>query len=115
MGPVNAAFTVARSDRVRVYGPGRLNQLEVHMHAVAHSSRPAWPSDNHLFNLVFITRVIDPERIAYSLKRFQHAPADPICMWCALADAEAGSVAQILDSLVASRVCQPQPDGTSCH
>jgi cobalamin synthesis protein cobW-like protein len=43
------------------------------MHAVAHSSRPAWPSDDHRSNLVFITRMIDPERIAYSLKTFQHA------------------------------------------
>jgi hypothetical protein len=34
---------------------------------------PAWPSGDHRSNLVFITRVIDPERIAYSLETFQHA------------------------------------------
>jgi hypothetical protein len=31
----------------------------------------AWPSGDHRSSLVFITRVIDPERIAYSLETFQ--------------------------------------------
>jgi G3E family GTPase len=34
---------------------------------------PAWPSGDHRSGLVLITRMIDPERIAYSLETFQHA------------------------------------------
>jgi hypothetical protein len=38
---------------------------------------PAWPSADHRSNLVFITRAIDPERIACSLEAFQHAADRP--------------------------------------
>ena len=52
-------------------GPVVMNVAQHVVHPPEHL--PAWPSGDHRSNLVFITRVIDPERIAYSLETFQHA------------------------------------------
>jgi G3E family GTPase len=52
-------------------GPVVMNVAQHVVHPPEHL--PAWPSDDHRSNLVFITRVIDPERIASSLETFQHA------------------------------------------
>jgi G3E family GTPase len=52
-------------------GPVVMNVAQHVVHPPEHL--PAWPSDDHRSNLVFITRVIDPGRIAYSLETFQHA------------------------------------------
>jgi G3E family GTPase len=52
-------------------GPVVMNIAQHVVHPPEHL--PAWPSGAHSSNLVLITRVIDPERIAYSLETFQHA------------------------------------------
>jgi G3E family GTPase len=52
-------------------GPVVMNVAQHVVHPPEHL--PVWPSHDHRSNLVFITRVIDPERIAYSLETFQHA------------------------------------------
>jgi len=52
-------------------GPVVMNVAQHVVHPPEHL--PAWPSGDHRSNLVFITRVIDPERVAYSLETFQHA------------------------------------------
>ena len=52
-------------------GPVITNVAQHVVHPPEHL--PAWPSDDHRSNLVFITCVIDPERIASSLETFQHA------------------------------------------
>ena len=52
-------------------GPVVMNVAQHVVHPPEHL--PAWPSSKHDSNLVFITCVIDPERIAYSLETFQHA------------------------------------------
>jgi G3E family GTPase len=52
-------------------GPVVMNVAQHVVHPPEHL--PAWPSDDHRSILVFITRVIDPGRIAYSLETFQHA------------------------------------------
>jgi G3E family GTPase len=52
-------------------GPVVMNVAQHVVHPPEHL--PGWPSDDHRSILVFITRVIDPGRIAYSLETFQHA------------------------------------------
>ena len=52
-------------------GPVVMNVAQHVVHPPEHL--PAWPPGDHRSNLVFITRVIDPERIASSLETFQHA------------------------------------------
>jgi G3E family GTPase len=52
-------------------GPVVMNVAQHVVHPPEHL--PAWPTGDHRSDLVFITRVIDPERIAYSLETFQHA------------------------------------------
>jgi len=52
-------------------GPVVMNVAQHVVHPPEHL--PGWPSGDHRSNLVFIIRVIDPERIAYSLETFQHA------------------------------------------
>jgi G3E family GTPase len=52
-------------------GPVVMNVAQHVVHPPEHL--PAWPSGDHRSDLVFIARVIDPERIAYSLETFQHA------------------------------------------
>ena len=52
-------------------GPVVMNVAQHVVHPPEHL--PAWPPGDHRSNLVFITRLIDPERIASSLETFQHA------------------------------------------
>ena len=52
-------------------GPVVMNVAQHVVHPPEHL--PTWPSGDHRSNLVFITRMIDPERIGYSLETFQHA------------------------------------------
>jgi G3E family GTPase len=52
-------------------GPVVMNVAQHVVHPPEHL--PAWPSRDHRSSLVFITRLIDAERIAYSLETFQHA------------------------------------------
>ena len=52
-------------------GPVVMNVAQHVVHPPEHL--PAWPSGDHRSDLVFIIRVIDPERIADSLETFQHA------------------------------------------
>jgi G3E family GTPase len=52
-------------------GPVVMNVAQHVVHPPEHLR--AWPSSDHRANLVLITRVIDPERIACSLETFQHA------------------------------------------
>jgi G3E family GTPase len=52
-------------------GPVVMNVAQHVVHPPEHL--PAWPSRDHRSGLVFITRLIDAERIAYSLETFQHA------------------------------------------
>jgi G3E family GTPase len=49
-------------------GPVVMNVARHVVHMPEHL--PAWPSGDHCSNLVFITRVIDAERIAFSLETF---------------------------------------------
>jgi G3E family GTPase len=52
-------------------GPVVMNVAQHVVHPPEHL--PAWPSGEHRASLVVITRMLDPERIAYSLETFQHA------------------------------------------
>ncbi|HET7881789.1 MAG TPA: GTP-binding protein [Acetobacteraceae bacterium] len=52
-------------------GPVAMNVAQHVVHPPEHL--PGWPSTEHRSHLVFITRVIDPVRVAYSLETFQRA------------------------------------------